>query len=108
MPLTGVGNINCTGIGCGLVGLDVGNNPVDDAWFQPQNISQFSNSYMTSVMDGLGGPTDCPTNDPSRTTSGSAYTNKLETPERATSRGWITTTGARTAVTCNQLPATCN
>ena len=107
LPLTGIGNINCQGaIGCGLVGLDEGDNPINDAWAQPQNISKFSNAFANSLMDGEGGPTDCPAGDPSRSASGS-YTNKLETPERANSRGWITTTGTRVSVTCNQLPAEC-
>jgi hypothetical protein len=109
LPTTAVGVINCNGSAgsCSLGALQPGDNAVNDTWFQPQNTAQFNATFTTSVMNGLGGPTDCTPDDPSR--SGSAtYTNKLETPERVNSRGWISTAGVGTSVTCNLLPADCD
>jgi len=109
LPVTAIGGIHCEGSpeACALGALMVGDNPVNDSWPQPQNTAQFDSSFMTSVMNGLGGPTDCPITDPSRVGS-ATYTNKLETPERVTSRGWISTAGTRVGMTCNLLPADCD
>jgi cysteine-rich repeat protein len=109
LPTSASGNINCNGTpeACSLGALQMGDNPVSDSWSQPQNTVQFDAAFTSSVMNGLGGPTDCPASDPSRPTAAS-YTNKLETPERVSSRGWISTAGTGTSLTCNLLPADCD
>jgi cysteine-rich repeat protein len=108
LPLTASGNIHCAGTpeACALGALMMGDNAVNDSWSQPQNTAQFDSAFMSSVMNGLGGPTDCPVGDPSRSES-AGYTNKLETPERVSSRGWISTQGTRVEIQCGLLPTEC-
>jgi hypothetical protein len=106
LPVHAVGNIMCSGGFCGVAGLMSGNNPVDDQWFQPQNSGTFNATFTSSTMNGLGGPTSCGTGDPGHP-SNMNYTNKLEVPERANARSWLTTMGTRMSMTCNLLPAVC-
>ncbi len=103
LPVHQTGTINCggglEGFVCGMANLAVGDNPVDETWFQPQNISQFQSNYTTIVLDGTGGPDDsccagtCP--------------DKLENPNVTSSRTWLGSVSSLTDIVCDELPPIC-
>lgn len=93
-PYNSTGTINCSGSNCATVGLNSGDNAVNDTWDQPMATYEFGVNYTTLKSRAKGAPGDGPG-------------DKIEIPNTTNGRTWVNFDGTETARSCGFKPNSC-